>query len=108
MAGGPLVSNSYMSVNPDIPVRATARTAGILSGVYIQHVAIDNPFITYQDDVDSTTSYYGFALPGTATANGAWRIQKKTVSGTVTSYLFADGNTDFDNVWDDRASLSYS
>lgn len=60
------------------------------------------------DEVDATTTYFGFAAVGSSTASAVWRIKRMTVSGTVTSILFADGNSNFDNVWDNRASLSYS
>jgi len=65
-------------------------------------------FIILIDEPDSNTAYYGFAEPGSSTSDPVWRIMKKSVSGTVTSYLWADGNTKFDNIWDNRTSLSYS
>lgn len=68
------------------------------------------PNTTRIDDVngDQTLMYFGFSKPGTAASSAYWRIMKLTVSGTVTSFAFADGNDSFDNVWDDRASLTYS
>lgn len=63
------------------------------------------------DLIDVTASgytYYGAAPAGTATSAAGWQIQRSGVSGTVTSYLWADGNVNFDNVWDNRAALSYS
>jgi hypothetical protein len=66
---------------------------------------------TFREDiVDATTSYQGYALPGTATSAAAWQITRSTKdgSGNVTAVLFADGNDLYDNVWDNRASLSYS
>lgn len=53
--------------------------------------------------------YIGLASPGTATSAASWQIRKLTYSGTnVTELNFADGNLNFDNVWDDHATLSYS
>jgi len=60
------------------------------------------------DDASSTVSYYGWAQIGSATSSAVWRIMKKTISSTITTYTWADGNTSFDNIWDNRASLSYS
>lgn len=52
--------------------------------------------------------YIGWALPGSLTANAVWKITKLTYSGTdLVSQVWADGNTKFDNVWDNRASLTY-
>lgn len=64
----------------------------------------------YDQDADPPTlAYLGHAWPGTATSAAAWRIQKMVfgADGDVTT-TWADGNTAFDNVWDNRASLSYS
>lgn len=60
------------------------------------------------DYIDATTSYLGEAAPGTATSAAAWRIKELTFTGDDVTILYADGNSSFDNVWDDRASLSYS
>lgn len=60
------------------------------------------------DDTSSTVSYFGFAEIGSLTSEALWKIKKMTISGTVTSFYFADGNDNYDNIWDNRASLSYS
>ncbi len=60
------------------------------------------------DEASSTVTYVGLAVEGTATSAASWKIKKITISGTVTSITWADGNNSFDNVWDNRASLSYS
>ena len=61
------------------------------------------------DQADSTTGYLGEAAVGVPTTAALWRIQKLVfgVDGDVT-ITWADGNSAFDNVWDNRASLSYS
>lgn len=60
------------------------------------------------DEVSSTTIYIGRALVGSSTASAVWQIKKISVSGVVSSFLLADGDDKYNNVWDDRASLSYS
>ena len=59
-------------------------------------------------DNPSGTNYVGFAEIGTANADAKWRIKKTVTAGTVTTVTYADGNKLFDNVWDNRTSLSYS
>jgi hypothetical protein len=61
------------------------------------------------DDTGTGVSYIGEAPIGTAASAASWRIKKLTEAsdGDVT-LEWADGNSDFDNVWNDRASLSYS
>lgn len=66
------------------------------------------PFAVRIDEVDVTTSYIGKAEPGSVEGNAVWQIQRLTVSGTITSVEWAGGIDAFDNVWDQRASLSYS
>ncbi len=53
-------------------------------------------------------NYVGEASIGTATSSAAWRIKKITYTGSSLSITWADGDDNFDNVWDNRASLSYS
>ena len=68
----------------------------------------DRQLIIRVDTVSDVLLYVGKAIPGTATSVALWRIQEITVVGDETVILWADGNTDFDNEWDDRASLAYS
>jgi len=70
--------------------------------------SLSGEVIRFVDKVDATTSYIGQATPGTLTSESLWQVKKITVAGAITSVLYADGNTLYDNEWDDRASLSYS
>lgn len=103
MADNVTVSNSSASSNPDIPVRSTETVAG----KHIQHMLIDSVQTFRQDDASSTVSYYGFAKVGSATSAASWKIMKHTKTNPQ-SILFADGDHEYDNIWDNRASLSYS
>lgn len=66
------------------------------------------PFIDKIDANANGTTYYGTAAAGSATSAAVWQIQSSSVSGVVTTFLWADGNVNFDNIWDNRTSLSYS
>lgn len=58
---------------------------------------------------DGNVLYFGRALPGSAKSSAVWQVRKFTYSGqNLTDVQWADGNTKYDNVWNDRASLSYS
>jgi hypothetical protein len=60
-------------------------------------------------DASGFIIYLGKAAPGTATTATGWQIQKFTYSGTnVTKIEWAGGSPNFDKVWDDRSSYSYS
>lgn len=64
--------------------------------------------LTLVDEVSSSVVYVGKAHSGTATSAGSWQIKKITISGTLTTIAFADGDTEYNNSWDNRASLTYS
>jgi hypothetical protein len=68
--------------------------------------------VAYARQTDFATEsliYKGEAEAGTSFSTAAWRIRRIVLSedGDV-SETWADGDSNFDNVWDDRASLSYS
>lgn len=65
-------------------------------------------FTSLIDEVSSSVTYLGKAQIGSATSDSSWQIQKISVSGTVTTIAWADGTDAFTNVWDDRASYTYS
>lgn len=56
--------------------------------------------------------YIGYTIPRsptTPTDEAIWKITRLTYSGAnLVAQEWADGNTKFDNVWDDRATLDYS
>lgn len=55
---------------------------------------------------DSNVKYIGQAAIGTATSAASWQIMKiDKTTGTVITY--ADGDDSFNNVFDNRESLSY-
>jgi len=61
------------------------------------------------DEAGSGITYVGEATPGSANSAAVWRIKRLDESvATDLTILWADGNSSFDNVWSDRASLSYS
>lgn len=59
------------------------------------------------DEASATVTYVGEAVPDTPAASALWRIKKlDSTSGLVMTW--ADGDSNFDNIWNNRASLSYS
>ena len=65
--------------------------------------------IVQVDEATGSITYVGYADPGTASSSPLWQIFRLDESSDPELVkLYADGDTDFDNVWDDRASLSYS
>jgi len=70
--------------------------------------------IKYDYDSNDNCIYIGKANIGTVTSVASWQIARLTwTAGTVsgfncTAQEWADGDMAFDNIWDNRASLSYS
>lgn len=60
------------------------------------------------DDAGNGILYIGIAKIGSSEADPVWQIQKLTVTGAITEILFADGDEFFDNIWANRAEISYS
>ncbi len=60
------------------------------------------------DQADATTTYFGWAAAGQAENDSVWKIKRLSISGNVTSINFADGDVAYDNIWDNRAALTYS
>lgn len=64
------------------------------------------PTLTERLDVTEEYIYEGQAIAGGSDSSQAWRISRFDLATYDT--LWADGNTEYDNVWDNRATLSYS
>lgn len=56
------------------------------------------------DEVDSNTTFVGFALPGTVSSSALFKIKKITANAV----LWADGVATYDKVWDNRNLYTYS
>ena len=69
-----------------------------------------SPYMQQMDYVGGTNLVYlGMADPGTSTSAAKWRIQQFTydANNNVTSITCANGSDNFDQVWANRASLTY-
>lgn len=60
------------------------------------------------DEASTTITYIGEAAAGSSSASAVWKVKRLTDSSGDITIEFADGNANYDNVWDNRASLSYS
>lgn len=60
------------------------------------------------DSVGGGVTYYGYAPLGTKITDPSWKIKKVVVVVGLTTTLYADGDMKYDNVWNDRTSLSYA
>lgn len=108
----PIPVDPPTAVKTDILVNKTASLLSASDIIFIDggNATGGNTIIPLRIDAASeTVAYKGDAVPGTVTSSASWRISRITTtsSGSIT-IEYADGNTDADNIWDNRASLSYS
>lgn len=61
-----------------------------------------------QVDSEGTTTYIGYAVAGSLTSASVWAIKRIVETGLDVAITWADGNKNYDNIWDNRASLTYS
>jgi len=73
----------------------------------------ENTGVTWKIDefiVNSTNSkimYIGVAAIASSESVAVWQITEYNTTSGVTAKM-ADGNDDYDNIWDNRESLTYS
>ncbi len=67
----------------------------------------DVPYDLETDTSVLNTTYVGQALPGSATSAAVWRIKRITETNDGASIDWADGDGGFNQVWDDRLTLTY-
>lgn len=79
-------------------------------GSGLQRLNADNLVTKLDYDGGTNPVYIGLATPGTATSEAKWLIRKLTFDGSnnPTDIQFATGTPNYDQIWDNRASLSYS
>lgn len=85
-----------------------------LDPTHIEDVPVITTEMVYTKRVDFVSGgppdiiYKGYATPGVSGSQPLWRIVRLTINteGDVTEE-WADGDANFDNVWDNRGSLTY-
>ena len=85
-------------------------TTGVQGPPGIGIEELENVYAQQIDFITDDEFYRGEAVPGSLTSGAVWRIRKIVVNPTDgdTSTTWADGDSEFDNIWDNRLSLSYS
>lgn len=87
------------SITGPIDVNVTANTDNIETRPQALATKVD-------DTTTANVTYVGEAVVGTSAASSLWRIKKiDETSGIVITW--ADGDSNFDNNWNNRASLTY-
>jgi hypothetical protein len=98
------IQNVANSPTNSYPVHVTRLT----TGAEIQSVNAMLPMVSNMDDDGAGTVYTAYALRGAADSDAAWFIMKQVTSGNVTTIRFASDPFVMDQVWDNRASLTFT
>jgi hypothetical protein len=59
------------------------------------------------DEVSDTLFYVGKAVVGSVDANAVWQIVRYTQTGVILKSEYANGAEAFNQIWNDRATLTY-
>ncbi len=103
------MAESFIQLPPDSTGKKTRTVVDTIGGNEVHSSVVVNPSFTVRtDDASATITYLGKALVGSSEAGAVWQIQRIETISAITTVLFAGGNADFDNVWNNRASLNYS
>ena len=92
-----------------VPAETVIETEEQAGGEHRQVVKVGEKAL-YEVKVDTATAtitYIGKAAPGTSAGAEEWQILRIDTSVLAADILYADGDTAFDNEWDERAGLSY-
>ena len=75
---------------------------------YVDNTLMFSYTTTMENFAIGNPKYVGIAVPGTSKSAVGWQIRKFTYGGgTLTEIQFADGDTGFNKVWDDRETGGY-
>lgn len=86
-----------LKINADGSINAvTGSTSATPNNVLMAYKSTDNKVI-----------YIGEAVNASLTSAALWKITRLDTT-TLLAVTYADGNLNFDNVWDNRESLTYT
>ena len=90
--------------NLDVALSTRATEATLLT--VTNEVSFKNKLL--QVDSVGATTYLGYAEAGTLTSGATWAIKRIVETGNDVAITWADGTSDFDNIWNDRLTLTYN
>lgn len=105
MAGNPQLQDSFSQDDVDLFDNSTIfqdildAITGSGGNFAVQYIV---------DSGDSNLYYYGRAAIASSTASAVWQIQRLDYTSGDVKILWADGDEDFNNIYDNREALSYS
>lgn len=104
-----LFGKDHINDGSVIELSEHGRVGGVSTGQPFKYVAIAGG-TTLVDEASTEITYIGKTKNGSATdtSSAIWQIKKVTESGTISTIAYADGDDKYDNIWANRASLTYT
>lgn len=99
----PAIGNSSLQTVNTAIISVLCQMRGFLE---TQASPLEN--IIYTDETNPLLVYVGEAVPGSLPAAPVWKLKVvDTVTANITKVLFAESETTFDKIWNDRATYTY-
>lgn len=95
-------------LDDSIKIGDGTNVAGVTAANELKVIATPTEYAVRVDEASATVTYIGNADVGASESGSVWQIQRLTISGVSTTLEYADGDENFNNVWSNRAALSYS
>jgi len=97
-----------MSFDDQLKVRVTEIVGadGVLKNPATEETLAGTMSIAVDDTSTAGVTYVGKAVIGSSSASVVWQIKK--IYDDSTPSQWADGNSNFDNIWSNRLSLTYA
>lgn len=106
LANQKIITNTDTTVDASFP-SVTGTTVGAKHALDVSLLSNSGMAIRL-DESAASPQYVGFAAIGSSNSAAVWQIRRLVKSSGITSITWADGDELYDNIWDDRASLTYS
>lgn len=98
------------AANRAIQAMAVVDEAGDHVEIATERTALNNYTLAFAYNEVGDLLYFGRALVGASKAAAVWQIKKflYDINENLVDVLWADGNENFDNIWNNVTDLSYS
>lgn len=114
VASDTIAGAEYQKVKLTDPTSGSSSAIGVAAnplridptGTTTQPVSVVNELLATRIDEGAVYIYLGYAAIGAVESDAVWRVCRYTIEN-VSGKKWADGDANFDNVWNNRASLTY-
>lgn len=96
-----------MGLPPHLNTREVEKFSSGPNDEVLVNVGCPSGALVTDKTTTANTTYIGVAALGSLTSAAVWQIFQIVDSSGDKTITWADSNADYDNVWDNRAALTY-